>query len=54
MYFINLTYHVYLPLCCSSVIKINPPENDTFFDVVAIVDPLTRAAQQMAQLLAVR
>ncbi|XP_076401678.1 UDP-glucose:glycoprotein glucosyltransferase 2 isoform X1 [Peromyscus maniculatus bairdii] len=36
-----------------SVIKINPPENDTFFDVVAIVDPLTRAAQQMAQLLAV-
>ncbi|XP_051051177.1 UDP-glucose:glycoprotein glucosyltransferase 2 [Phodopus roborovskii] len=36
-----------------SVIKINPPENDLFFDVVAIVDPLTREAQKMAQLLVV-
>nr|XP_034354958.1 UDP-glucose:glycoprotein glucosyltransferase 2 isoform X2 [Arvicanthis niloticus] len=36
-----------------SVIKINPPENDTFFDVIAIVDPLTREAQKMAQLLVV-
>ncbi|GAB1299182.1 UDP-glucose glycoprotein glucosyltransferase 2 [Apodemus speciosus] len=36
-----------------SVIKINPPENDTFFDVFAIVDPLTREAQKMAQLLVV-
>ncbi|KAL6086880.1 hypothetical protein STEG23_000546, partial [Scotinomys teguina] len=36
-----------------SVIKINPPENDVFFDVVAIVDPLTREAQKMAQLLIV-
>ncbi|XP_035301399.1 UDP-glucose:glycoprotein glucosyltransferase 2 isoform X1 [Cricetulus griseus] len=36
-----------------SVIKINPPENDLFFDVIAIVDPLTREAQKMAQLLVV-
>ncbi|XP_055465900.1 UDP-glucose:glycoprotein glucosyltransferase 2 [Psammomys obesus] len=36
-----------------SVIKINPPENDVFFDVTAIVDPLTREAQKMAQLLIV-
>lgn len=34
-----------------SVIKINPPENDTFFDVIAVVDPLTREAQKMTQLL---
>ncbi|XP_032133394.1 UDP-glucose:glycoprotein glucosyltransferase 2 isoform X4 [Sapajus apella] len=36
-----------------SVIKMNPQENDTFFDVIAIVDPLTREAQKMAQLLVV-
>uniref|UniRef100_A0A8C6QU58 UDP-glucose:glycoprotein glucosyltransferase 1 n=1 Tax=Nannospalax galili TaxID=1026970 RepID=A0A8C6QU58_NANGA len=36
-----------------SVIKINPQENDVFFDVIAIVDPLTREAQKMAQLLVV-
>ncbi|XP_017806856.1 UDP-glucose:glycoprotein glucosyltransferase 2 isoform X2 [Papio anubis] len=36
-----------------SVIKMNPQENDTFFDVIAIVDPLTRQAQKMAQLLVV-
>ncbi|XP_019519394.1 PREDICTED: UDP-glucose:glycoprotein glucosyltransferase 2 [Hipposideros armiger] len=34
-----------------SIIKINPQENDMFFDVIAIVDPLTREAQKMAQLL---
>ncbi|XP_055965654.1 UDP-glucose:glycoprotein glucosyltransferase 2 [Sorex fumeus] len=36
-----------------SIIKINPLENDMFFDVIAIVDPLTREAQKMAQLLIV-
>nr|XP_037863749.1 UDP-glucose:glycoprotein glucosyltransferase 2 isoform X2 [Chlorocebus sabaeus] len=36
-----------------SVIKVNPQENDTFFDVIAIVDPLTREAQKMTQLLVV-
>uniref|UniRef100_G1PNN1 UDP-glucose ceramide glucosyltransferase-like 1 n=1 Tax=Myotis lucifugus TaxID=59463 RepID=G1PNN1_MYOLU len=36
-----------------SIIKINPQENDMFFDVIAIVDPLTREAQMMAQLLIV-
>nr|XP_019592750.1 PREDICTED: UDP-glucose:glycoprotein glucosyltransferase 2 [Rhinolophus sinicus] len=36
-----------------SIIKINPQENDMFFDVIAIVDPLTREAQKMAQLLIV-
>uniref|UniRef100_H0WPZ6 UDP-glucose ceramide glucosyltransferase-like 1 n=1 Tax=Otolemur garnettii TaxID=30611 RepID=H0WPZ6_OTOGA len=36
-----------------SIIKINPQENDMVFDVIAIVDPLTREAQKMAQLLVV-
>ncbi|XP_054442458.1 UDP-glucose:glycoprotein glucosyltransferase 2 [Pteronotus mesoamericanus] len=36
-----------------SIIKIDPQENDMFFDVIAVVDPLTRAAQMMAQLLTV-
>ena len=36
------------------MIKINSIENDMSFDVVAIVDPLTREAQKMAQLLIVR
>ncbi|XP_004423176.1 PREDICTED: UDP-glucose:glycoprotein glucosyltransferase 2 [Ceratotherium simum simum] len=36
-----------------SIIKINPQENDMFFDVIAIVDPLTREAQKMSQLLIV-
>ncbi|XP_058293999.1 UDP-glucose:glycoprotein glucosyltransferase 2 isoform X1 [Hylobates moloch] len=36
-----------------SVIKMNPQENDMFFSVIAIVDPLTREAQKMAQLLLV-
>uniref|UniRef100_A0A452VN36 UDP-glucose ceramide glucosyltransferase-like 1 n=1 Tax=Ursus maritimus TaxID=29073 RepID=A0A452VN36_URSMA len=34
-----------------SIITINPEENDMFFDVIAIVDPLTREAQKMTQLL---
>uniref|UniRef100_A0A8C3VV42 UDP-glucose ceramide glucosyltransferase-like 1 n=1 Tax=Catagonus wagneri TaxID=51154 RepID=A0A8C3VV42_9CETA len=36
-----------------SIIKINSPEDDMVFDVIAIVDPLTREAQKMAQLLIV-
>nr|XP_045001230.1 UDP-glucose:glycoprotein glucosyltransferase 2 [Jaculus jaculus] len=36
-----------------SVVKISPAEPDMVFDVIAIVDPLTREAQKMAQLLTV-
>ncbi|KAL9866935.1 UDP-glucose:glycoprotein glucosyltransferase 2 isoform 2-T2 [Geothlypis trichas] len=36
-----------------SVIKVEPQENDPFYDVVAIVDPLTREAQKMTHLLIV-
>lgn len=38
----------------NSVIKVEPQENDPFYDVVAIVDPLTREAQKMTHLLIVR
>ncbi|XP_019738065.1 UDP-glucose:glycoprotein glucosyltransferase 2 isoform X2 [Hippocampus comes] len=36
-----------------SVLQLSPRENEVFFDVVAIVDPLTRAAQKMSPLLIV-
>ncbi|XP_069858829.1 UDP-glucose:glycoprotein glucosyltransferase 2 [Dipodomys merriami] len=36
-----------------SIVKINPQENDIVFDVIVIVDPLTREAQKMAHLLVV-
>lgn len=46
------------PLCCAvlllSVLHLSPRENEVFYDVVAIVDPLTREAQKMSSLLIVR
>uniref|UniRef100_A0A8C2U9X1 UDP-glucose glycoprotein glucosyltransferase 2 n=1 Tax=Coturnix japonica TaxID=93934 RepID=A0A8C2U9X1_COTJA len=36
-----------------SVVKMEPQENEPFYDVIAIVDPLTREAQKMAHLLIV-
>ncbi|XP_037832030.1 UDP-glucose:glycoprotein glucosyltransferase 2 isoform X1 [Kryptolebias marmoratus] len=36
-----------------SVLHLSPRENEVFFDVVAIVDPLTREAQKISQLLIV-
>ncbi|XP_071405469.1 UDP-glucose:glycoprotein glucosyltransferase 2 isoform X2 [Pithys albifrons albifrons] len=36
-----------------SVVKVNPQENEPFYDVIAIVDPLTREAQKMSHLLIV-
>ncbi|KAM9802668.1 UDP-glucose:glycoprotein glucosyltransferase 2 isoform 1-T1 [Syngnathus typhle] len=36
-----------------SVLQLSPRENEVFYDVVAIVDPLTRAAQKMSPLLIV-
>uniref|UniRef100_A0A8C0FGP0 UDP-glucose ceramide glucosyltransferase-like 1 n=1 Tax=Bubo bubo TaxID=30461 RepID=A0A8C0FGP0_BUBBB len=35
------------------VIKVDPKQNEPFYDVIAIVDPLTREAQKMAHLLIV-
>uniref|UniRef100_A0A663MQF7 UDP-glucose ceramide glucosyltransferase-like 1 n=1 Tax=Athene cunicularia TaxID=194338 RepID=A0A663MQF7_ATHCN len=37
----------------NSVIKVDPQQNEPFYDVIAIVDPLTREAQKMAHLLIV-
>ncbi|XP_077583615.1 UDP-glucose:glycoprotein glucosyltransferase 2 [Stigmatopora nigra] len=36
-----------------SVLQLSPREDEVYFDVMAIVDPLTRAAQKMAPLLIV-
>ncbi|XP_074845374.1 UDP-glucose:glycoprotein glucosyltransferase 2 isoform X2 [Carettochelys insculpta] len=36
-----------------SLVKIDPQQNEPFYDVIAIVDPLTREAQKMAHLLIV-
>ncbi|XP_061579421.1 UDP-glucose:glycoprotein glucosyltransferase 2 isoform X2 [Cololabis saira] len=36
-----------------SVLQLSPRENEVFYDVVAIVDPLTREAQKISQLLIV-
>lgn len=45
------------PLWCAilllSVLHLSPRENEVFYDVVAIVDPLTREAQKMSPLLIV-
>lgn len=36
-----------------SAIKLKPKEGETYFDVVAVVDPVTRDAQRLAPLLMV-
>ncbi|XP_008397948.1 UDP-glucose:glycoprotein glucosyltransferase 1 isoform X1 [Poecilia reticulata] len=36
-----------------SAVKIRPKEGDVYFDVIAVVDPVTRDAQKMAPLLSV-
>lgn len=36
-----------------SAIKLKPNEGDTYYDVVAVVDPVTREAQRLAPLLLV-
>lgn len=36
-----------------SAIKLRPKEGETYFDVVAVVDPVTREAQRLAPLLLV-
>lgn len=37
-----------------SVLQLSPRENEVFYDVVAIIDPLTREAQKISSLLIVR
>lgn len=38
--------------CCSAV-KIRPKEEEVYFDIVSVVDPVTRDAQKLAPLLLV-
>lgn len=40
-------------LFAGSAVKIRPKEGDVYFDVVAVVDPVTREAQKLAPLLLV-
>lgn len=40
-------------LIFGSAVKIRPKEGDVYFDVVAVVDPVTRDAQKLAPLLLV-
>lgn len=40
-------------LLLGSAVKIRPKEGDIYFDVVAVVDPVTRDAQKLAPLLLV-
>jgi len=37
-----------------SAVKIRPKEEEVYFDVVAVLDPVTRDAQKLAPLLLVR
>lgn len=52
-----ITFLLLNPLWCAvlvlSVLRLSPRENEVFYDVVAIVDPLTRQAQKMSPLLIV-
>lgn len=51
------TFLLLNPLWCAvlflSVLSLSPRENEVFYDVVAVVDPLTREAQKMSPLLIV-
>uniref|UniRef100_A0A8C4VRE1 UDP-glucose ceramide glucosyltransferase-like 1 n=1 Tax=Gopherus evgoodei TaxID=1825980 RepID=A0A8C4VRE1_9SAUR len=48
-FFISLMFYIFF----NSIVKIDPQQNEPFYDVIAIVDPLTREAQKMAHLLIV-
>uniref|UniRef100_A0A674K6U8 UDP-glucose ceramide glucosyltransferase-like 1 n=1 Tax=Terrapene triunguis TaxID=2587831 RepID=A0A674K6U8_9SAUR len=48
-FFISLTFYIFF----NSIVKLDPQQNEPFYDVIAIVDPLTREAQKMAHLLIV-
>lgn len=44
----------FLSISLHSAVKIRPKEEEVYFDVVAVVDPVTRDAQKLAPLLLVR
>lgn len=51
--FIHTFYTLKLFFLLFSAVKLRPKEGETYFDVVAIVDPVTRDAQRLAPLLLV-
>uniref|UniRef100_A0A8C3BCE6 UDP-glucose ceramide glucosyltransferase-like 1 n=1 Tax=Cairina moschata TaxID=8855 RepID=A0A8C3BCE6_CAIMO len=53
LYLSNIFYSLKLFLLLFSAVKLRPKEGETYFDVVAIVDPVTRDAQRLAPLLLV-
>uniref|UniRef100_A0A8B9TEP3 UDP-glucose ceramide glucosyltransferase-like 1 n=1 Tax=Anas platyrhynchos TaxID=8839 RepID=A0A8B9TEP3_ANAPL len=53
LYLSNIFYSLTLFLLLFSAVKLRPKEGETYFDVVAIVDPVTRDAQRLAPLLLV-
>lgn len=46
-------YLIIYVLIFGSAVKIRPKEGDMYFDIVAVVDPVTRDAQKLAPLLLV-
>uniref|UniRef100_A0A3Q2R1V2 UDP-glucose glycoprotein glucosyltransferase 2 n=1 Tax=Fundulus heteroclitus TaxID=8078 RepID=A0A3Q2R1V2_FUNHE len=50
---VNHTKNLKLENFLHSVLQLSPRENEVFYDVVAIVDPLTREAQKISSLLIV-
>lgn len=49
-----VSHYFWMCSCClvlHSVLQLSPRENEVFYDVVAIVDPLSREAQKMSALL---
>lgn len=53
LYLSNIFDSLNLFFLLFSAVKLRPKEGETYFDVVAIVDPVTRDAQRLAPLLLV-
>lgn len=52
-YTFTATVSIWPVVCFNSVLHLAQREDEVFYDVVAIVDPLTREAQKLAPLLVV-
>ncbi len=50
----NSVINFFLSISLHSAVKIRPKEEEVYFDVVAVLDPVTKGAQKLAPLLLVR
>ncbi len=50
----NSVVNFFLSISLHSAVKIRPKEEEVYFDVVAVLDPVTKGAQKLAPLLLVR